>query len=210
MKHLLFTLLTGLVLTGCGKSHSPQQLPAEQESATSDQSSNAEHSPAVNKALIVQQEPEDEFAELTRYEGDWIINGDRHSMRVVSNREGSAVQTFTTEFHENFGCPFTRFTTMRMTFDPKTGVYRARIKWSGGKVEEHLRTPWLPHDLVGEWNSETETMTWANEKFVNHMFGKLEITTKFQDENNQTFQVFEVDGERRLQQLADANFDRLH
>lgn len=155
------------------------------------------------------QVSKDDLGELARYDGDWIINGDRRSLRVVTHRQSNLIQTFAAEYRENFGCPFTQYCSMKMTFDPATKRYRAKVKWGGRTNVEHFQEPWLPHDLVGTWNGETKTMTWTNNADVDHTLKRLEITTQFPDTDKQRIAIFEIDGERRVQQLAGAVFERL-
>ena len=144
------------------------------------------------------QEPEKNLGQLARYEGDWIIARNRRSVRVVSHSDANSIQTFQSVYSDNFGCPGVSFYSMRMTFDPASGEYRGQVKWDGNTIEEHLKQPWLPHDLIGTWNPETKTMTWANAIDADHQFKRIEITTHFPDDNKQTAIVFEtVDGKRK-------------
>ena len=133
-------------------------------------------------------ETEPQLGELVRYEGDWIVNARRNDQRVVMKNEACDITVYTQKSTGCWGARLQR--SMKMTFHPATNTYSAKIKWSNGDdINSHIRTPWLDHDLRGEWDDDSQTFTWIGKSDTNELLRELTIETVFHNENRQEHSI---------------------
>lgn len=129
-----------------------------------------------------------ELGELSRYAGNWVVNGNRNDRRVVLKDGKSEITIYTQKSSGSLGNHFQR--SMQMTFDPETRQYTAKIKWSnGGDVKSHIQTPWLDHQLRGTWDEESRTFIWIGKSDTNEVLRELTIETKFLNANRQEHSI---------------------
>ena len=179
MIRLCSILAVAVLALGCNRPDAPTSKVATETKAAESNKSNHATPPLTTKHQI---------GELVRYEGDWIVNARRSDQRVVMKNEACEITVYTQKSTGCWGARLQR--SMQMKFHPATNTYSAKIKWSNGDdINSHRRTPWLDHDLQGEWDSDSKTFTWTGKSDTNELLRELTIETIFHSENRQEHSI---------------------
>ena len=136
---------------------------------------------AIAGGYAAPQAKAQETNQLDRFDNDWFVNGDRQHTYVVSRRAENSIELYT----RSRGLCGVSQLSLKLTFDPATGKYYSRIKITDGNWDynSHRRAKWLEPKLIGNWDAENNSMTWASDT-LGSKESTLKVVAKFADSNS--------------------------